>query len=205
MKFRNSRGFTLIELMIVVSIISTLSSVVFVGLNGARTKGKDTYRVSQIKQVQNALALYYSKYGVYPTNGYSLGRNDSIPRNWADMMTKLRDEGYISVQVSDGRMIPDSPFAWVKTAHAISLPSDVYYSCSIQDPLYKLAADYDYSYGYVVAADQKSYKIRMRLEDPSSPLFKDSYTGTFLDAASTGMTACDKNAPYLYFCTTSVL
>lgn len=203
MKFGKIRGFTVIELMIVVSIFSTISSTIFVSMNSAKAKGKDSYRVSQVKQVQNALALYYSKYGNYPSNTYALSHNDSIPGNWASMMTKLRDEGYISVEISK-LLSQDAPFAMIKQAHAVGA-SYIFYGCSIQDPLYKTSADFDYSFAYVASTDLKSYKIRIRLEDPNSAHFNYSYTGPFLDAANTGITACDKTSPYQYFCTGSIL
>ncbi len=54
------RGFTLIELLVVVAIIGLLSSVVLASLNSAREKGRDTRRISDLKQLQVALELYYS-------------------------------------------------------------------------------------------------------------------------------------------------
>jgi len=65
MKDQN-KGFTLIELLVVIAIIGILSSVVLVSLGGARAKARDARRVSDIKQIQNALELYFSTYGQYP-------------------------------------------------------------------------------------------------------------------------------------------
>src|ERR1035437_5577723 len=61
------KGFTLIELLVVVAIIGLLSSVVLASLNSARAKGRDAKRVTDLKQVQNALALYYFDSGSYPS------------------------------------------------------------------------------------------------------------------------------------------
>lgn len=63
---KNNKGFTLIELLVVVAIISLLSSIVFASLNSARAKARDARRKSDLHQVQNALALYYTTPGVYP-------------------------------------------------------------------------------------------------------------------------------------------
>jgi len=63
---RSGRGFTLIELLVVIAIIGILSSIVLASLNSARTKGRDTKRVSDIKQLQLALELYYDANGSYP-------------------------------------------------------------------------------------------------------------------------------------------
>lgn len=62
-----TRGFTLIELLVVVAIIGILSSVVLASLNSARQKGRDTRRISDIKQLQLALELYYDANSSYPT------------------------------------------------------------------------------------------------------------------------------------------
>ncbi|MBL8158106.1 type II secretion system protein [bacterium] len=56
---RNERGFTLIELLVVIAIIGILSSVVLASLNSARKKGRDARRISDIKQLQLALELFY--------------------------------------------------------------------------------------------------------------------------------------------------
>lgn len=61
-----ARGFTLIELLVVVAIIGILSSVVLASLNSARQKGRDTRRISDIKQLQLALELSYDAVGEYP-------------------------------------------------------------------------------------------------------------------------------------------
>ncbi len=52
------RGFTLIELLVVIAIIGILASVVFSSLNSARSKGRDGYRATSIRQVQKAFELY---------------------------------------------------------------------------------------------------------------------------------------------------
>jgi general secretion pathway protein G len=63
---RVSRGFTLIELLVVIAIIGILSSVVLASLNSARVKGRDARRISDLKQLQLALELYYDTNQTYP-------------------------------------------------------------------------------------------------------------------------------------------
>lgn len=60
------KGFTLVELLVVISIIGVLSSVVLVSLNSARAKARDTRRITDLKQMQTALEIYYDKNGQYP-------------------------------------------------------------------------------------------------------------------------------------------
>ena len=66
MKLKNQRGFTLIEILIVVSIIGVLSSLTLLGLGSFRASGRDVKRVTDLRQITNALELYYAKVGEYP-------------------------------------------------------------------------------------------------------------------------------------------
>lgn len=59
-------GFTLIEILIVVTIIALLSSVVLVGLQPARTAARDVKRMADLNEVRNGLELYFNKCGYYP-------------------------------------------------------------------------------------------------------------------------------------------
>lgn len=80
-KIISSRGFTLIEILVVVAIIAVLASIVIVGLSGFRSRGRDARRVSDLRTVQNVLELYYAKNRTYPALG-------STPA-WSDLSTAL--------------------------------------------------------------------------------------------------------------------
>jgi len=68
MKIVNKKtGFTLIELIVVIAIIGILSTIVMVSLNTARGKARDARRISDIRQLQLALQMYYDINGAYPT------------------------------------------------------------------------------------------------------------------------------------------
>lgn len=60
MSFKKAKvGFTLIELLVVIAIIGVLASIVLASLNSARQKSRDARRITDIKQIQLALELYY--------------------------------------------------------------------------------------------------------------------------------------------------
>ena len=63
---RISKGFTLIEMLIVITIIALLASLILVGMGGARAKTRDARRIADLHNVMNALELYYSKSYSYP-------------------------------------------------------------------------------------------------------------------------------------------
>ncbi|MCS6789111.1 MAG: type II secretion system GspH family protein [Patescibacteria group bacterium] len=66
----NKKGFTLIELLIVVAVIGILASVVLVGLGPIQKQGRDARRISDLRQIQNGLELYYNKNGAYPQQSW---------------------------------------------------------------------------------------------------------------------------------------
>lgn len=63
---KQQKGFTLIELLVVIAIIGILATIVMVSLNTARAKARDARRVSDIRQLQLALQMYYDTSGSYP-------------------------------------------------------------------------------------------------------------------------------------------
>ncbi len=65
---RKQKGFTLIELLVVIAIIGLLSTLAVVALNNARMKSRDAKRVSDVKQIQTALELYYNDQNAYPAS-----------------------------------------------------------------------------------------------------------------------------------------
>ncbi len=64
----NRRGFTLIEMIVVVAIVGLLVAGVVVIFGNTRQKSRDTHRVGSIKQITDALELYYLHNGIYPTS-----------------------------------------------------------------------------------------------------------------------------------------
>lgn len=66
MKKLNEKGFTLIELLVVIAIIGLLSTLAVVALGNARQKSRDARRLSDLKQLQTALELYYTDQTAYP-------------------------------------------------------------------------------------------------------------------------------------------
>lgn len=61
------KGFTLLELLVVIGIIGLLASILVVNLTGARKRARDTKRVADVRNLQTAAEDYYGKNGMYPT------------------------------------------------------------------------------------------------------------------------------------------
>jgi len=62
-------GFTLIEILVVISIIGVLSAVIFASFGDAREDSRDKVRKTSLKELALALELYKAQYGVYPDQG----------------------------------------------------------------------------------------------------------------------------------------
>ncbi len=84
------KGFTLIELLIVIAILGLLASIVLVGLGGARAKARDSRRIADLRQVQNALEIYYATKGEYPNVS-----------SWGDLSTALINANIGITQISN--------------------------------------------------------------------------------------------------------
>ena len=54
-KLSTKHGFTLIEMLVVVAIISILAGVVLTGVTGFQANARDTKRIAHLKQMQNYL------------------------------------------------------------------------------------------------------------------------------------------------------
>jgi prepilin-type N-terminal cleavage/methylation domain-containing protein len=60
------KGFTLVEIMVVISIISILAGVATYASIGSSQKSRDAKRQADLTLLQNAVELYKTKYGRYP-------------------------------------------------------------------------------------------------------------------------------------------
>jgi prepilin-type N-terminal cleavage/methylation domain-containing protein len=63
---RHTRGFTLVELVVIISVISILASMLLLGMRETGAKSRDSERQGELRIMQNALDLYKNKYGRYP-------------------------------------------------------------------------------------------------------------------------------------------
>lgn len=63
---KTQKGFTLIELMIVIVILGTLMATVVPKLTGAQARSRDAGRVADIGNISASLTTYYSDYGKFP-------------------------------------------------------------------------------------------------------------------------------------------
>lgn len=61
-----NRGFTLVELLIVMVILGILATLIVGNFRNAQIRGRDAQRKSDLREMANALELFYQDHGQYP-------------------------------------------------------------------------------------------------------------------------------------------
>ena len=87
------RGFTIVELLIVVVVIAILAAITAIAFNGIRQRANDTRRLSDVKAIQKALAQYHTVNGSFPaavpnpgTGGWELSRDPGFLSSLSSVM-----------------------------------------------------------------------------------------------------------------------
>ena len=76
-KSHKSAAFTLLEVLVVISIIGILIALASAAYSTAQKKGRDARRASDIKALQNGFEQFYAKNGVYPAS-FALAADTAI-------------------------------------------------------------------------------------------------------------------------------
>lgn len=69
----NQRGFSLIELLVVLVIISIITGLATVSYISAQKRGRDAQRKSDLSTYRNALELFFNDYNRYPCSTVTSG------------------------------------------------------------------------------------------------------------------------------------
>ncbi|MBX3358183.1 MAG: type II secretion system major pseudopilin GspG [Phycisphaeraceae bacterium] len=84
------RGFTLLEMMLVVVIIGLLATVVIYNIAGQSTAALEGVTKTRIAQIKSALDQYYSRNGDYPSSGQLL----LLTQGSAPILEKIPTDGW---------------------------------------------------------------------------------------------------------------
>lgn len=118
------KAFTLIELMVVISVIAILATIALFGFGRAQSAARDVSRAQIMNGIQGALTRYYGDKGRYPTEVDAM--------NFGTMFGELSSGGYLG-RASDPKSGCQALAAQEPTAAATwtpctlgNLPSYVY-------------------------------------------------------------------------------
>lgn len=80
------KGFTIVELLVVIVVIAVLASITLVSFNGIQTRAKNVARTLEVKSWEKLFELYNAANGAYPAmpdGGYCLGSGFPTPSGGA--------------------------------------------------------------------------------------------------------------------------
>ena len=119
---QSKKGFTLIELLVVIAIIGILSTLAVVSLNNAREKASDAKRVSDIKQIQTALELYFADSNGYPPGtGVVLGGASGQTLSEAGFTASASQSGTVYMaQVPSNPSPGGASYTYTQTSSGVS-------------------------------------------------------------------------------------
>lgn len=87
---KGEKGFTLIELIVVIAVLGILATLVVPRVVGVKEEAQNTVGNANLKIVKNALERYYAEHGSYPDPQDQDG--DSNDNELPDV---LQDDGYL--------------------------------------------------------------------------------------------------------------
>lgn len=86
---RLARGLTLIEILVVVTILGLIAGIVGVAVVGQLEEAQIDTTGTQIKNIEDALEIYKMKIGKYPTSTEGLGALANPPNGKKPMMETI--------------------------------------------------------------------------------------------------------------------
>jgi general secretion pathway protein G len=81
-KLSNARGFTLLEILIVLGILGTIMTMVLGRVNGSRNRAKVKQSQLELNQWSEAINMYYNECGKYPATLDAIKSDDAGCSSW---------------------------------------------------------------------------------------------------------------------------
>lgn len=89
--FKNASGFTLVELLVAVSILVVLTVISLTTFSSVQKNGRDSKRKADLATIQGALEQYHADIGFYPLS--PLGTQLNSPKKYLDSLPSDPKEG----------------------------------------------------------------------------------------------------------------
>ena len=121
-----TKGFTLIEILVAVSIIGLLSAIILASLGTARAKGRDAARAVDVRELKKAMEFYFDDQKSYPKVGAEGAANviSGLTTSLTGGTTKYI--GAIAQTLIDGDGITPDLYGWRSSGAVGTDPADSY-------------------------------------------------------------------------------
>lgn len=182
----NKRGFTLVELLVVIAVLGILASMVLAALGSARARARDVSRKNDLSQIRTALEQYNSDRGNYPSTAMTAC---CLYIGYIDYWGRAANGGIV------GRTVGISELVTAGYMAEIPLPPQVgeYYVYGVNRTGYSVIGTRSNGRANVVGNPYASgirshaqYILQARLESPSSPnkkYWQVRHDGTSIESA----------------------
>ncbi len=87
----SQKGFTIVELLIVIVVIGILAGLVFVQFNNMQARARDSERKADVRLIESKLAEYTADNNSYPTTAQGLAVLSELP---ADALVDAKSASY---------------------------------------------------------------------------------------------------------------
>lgn len=99
---RKSKGFTLVELLIVIVIIGILAGMMMLSTGGATAKAEATKILADMRNIKAAAIMYYADNGEWPVAGTEASLDKYLDKKLSSTSYDITESGDVRVTVDPG-------------------------------------------------------------------------------------------------------
>jgi len=158
---KSQKGFTIIELVVVIAIIAVLSGIVIVNVNTSINKAKVVRANTEAKNIENAFTMFYAKYGDYPMADGGIEGAWAYYSAWNDPLSMYLNVGGTPRYITEFLKID-----WTGYNASYFVPYGFYYMYFYDSDgdgkigcgyMYLTDGNYDYGFKYIFTQDCPDY------------------------------------------------